>query len=415
MRWSSRSGRLAAMLVAGFMVMSACGSDKDESDAGSDDGGGSAAKTVKIGVIAPLSGDLSALGAGIKNGADLAVKQANEEEKIEGWKFVLDAQDDTANPQTAGTVASKLASDSKVIGVVGTLNSSTAEQVQPILDQAGIVMVSPANTNPTLSQGADPAGKKRPYPTYFRVSTTDAVQGPFAADYALEGAGFKKAIIIHDKKTYGQGLANAFKTRFEEKGGKVLTVETVDPEEKKFDAVLSKVKPLGGDFIYYGGEYPAASLISSQANGIGLTIPLMGGDGIYSGTFIEVAQAGGEGDLATSVGGPTDQLASAKSFVDAYEAAGYADPYEAYGAYSYDATNVIIDAAAKVLPDVDAIDDEVLADIVAAVGETDLEGATGPVSFDEFGDTNTKVLTVYKVEAGPDGLAWKPQKTDEFK
>ena len=150
-------------------------------------------------------------------------------------------------------------------------------------------------------------------------------------------------MVVHDKKTYGQGLALQFKAQFEKNGGKVPTVETIEPEDKDFAAVLSKIKRSNPDMIYYGGEYPAASLLTSQADQQGLKVPLMGGDGIYSGTYISVAKAAGEGDLATSVGAPTDKLATAKSFVDAYAAAGYADPYEAYGAYSYDAANVIID------------------------------------------------------------------------
>jgi len=132
------------------------------------------------------------------------------------------------------------------MGIVGTLNSSVAEKVAPILNSQKVVMVSPANTNPTLTQGPDPNRSVRPFEYYFRVATTDLIQGPFAANYAYDTAKKRNVVVVHDKKTYGQGLANAFKTRFEEKGGKVLTVETVDPEEKKFDAVLSKVKPDGG-------------------------------------------------------------------------------------------------------------------------------------------------------------------------
>src|SRR6266516_4390010 len=119
-------------------------------------GGGSANKTVKLGVIAPLTGPLSALGLGIKNGADLAVKQANQKGTVKGYTIVLDAQDDTATAATGANAANKLASDPLVAGVVGTLNSSVAQQVAPVLQKAGIVEISPANTNPTLTRGKDP-------------------------------------------------------------------------------------------------------------------------------------------------------------------------------------------------------------------------------------------------------------------
>jgi branched-chain amino acid transport system substrate-binding protein len=306
--------------------------------------------------------------------------------------------------------ATKLSDDKSVMAVIGTLNTSVAEKVAPILNSQKVVMISPANTGPALTQGTDPNKKARPFEYYFRVATTDLIQGPFAANYAYQTAGKRNVVVIHDKKSYGQGLALQFKAQFEKLGGKVPTVETVEPEDKDFSAVLSKIKRANPDMIYFGGEYPAASLLTSQADQQGLKVPLMGGDGIYSGTYITVAKQAGEGDLATSVGAPTDKLPAAKSFVDAYQAAGYADPYEAYGAYAYDAASVIINALAKVLPDESKITDELRPKLRQAVQDGVIDGVTGKVGFDQFGDTTTRVLTVYKVE----NQAWKPQETKEF-
>jgi branched-chain amino acid transport system substrate-binding protein len=243
------------------------------------------------------------------------------------------------------------------------------------------------------------------------VATTDSIQGPFAADFVADTLKAKNVVVIHDKKVYGQGLALAFKGRVEEKGVKVPTVETVGENDKDFSAVLSRIKRFNADLIYYGGEYPAASLLTSQADQQGIKTPLMGGDGIFSGTYVEVAKEAGNGDYATSVGAPTEQLPTAKAFVDAYKAAGYPDPYEAYGAYAFDAANVIIEALAKVLEGKDEIDESVREELRDAVQGTGFDGVTGKVSFDEYGDTTTRILTVYKVDGG----AWKPQKTAEFK
>ena len=407
----SRFRRLSALLAIAAILFAACGSDAEETPEGGGEGGGSAAdKTVKIGVIAPLSGSLSALGQGIKNSVDLAIKQANEEGKIEGWTIELAAEDDTAKADVGAQVATKLASDSEVVGVVGTLNSSVATQVQPILDRENIVMVSPANTGIELTQGTDAANKKRQFESYFRVATTDAIQGPFAADYATEDLKAKNIVTIHDKKTYGQGLAAAFTEQATENGAKIVAAETINPGDQDFSAVLTKIKPLNPDLIYYGGEYPEAQLLTSQAKAQGIEAPLMGGDGIYDATYIATAKEAAEGDLCTSVGAPTDDLESAAEFVKAYEAANYADPYSAYGAYAYDAANVIIEAMAKVLEGEDELTPELREEIVAAVQDTELDGVTGEVSFDEFGDTTTKVLTVYKVTNGE----WTAVKTDEF-
>jgi branched-chain amino acid transport system substrate-binding protein len=404
-----RFWRIPVLVAVAALLLGACGSNKDE---GSSTGTTTANKnTVKIGVIAPLSGSLSALGQGIKNSVDLAIKQANDKNKVKGWTIELAAEDDTAKADVGAQVASKLESDTAVAGVVGTLNSSVALQVQPILARANVVMVSPANTGIELTQGTDPANKKRPYPNYFRVATTDAIQGPFAANYASKDLNAKNVVTIHDKKTYGQGLVAEFTKQLVKNGGKVVAAETINPGDQDFSAVLTKIKPLNADLIYYGGEYPEAQLLTSQAKAQGIKAPLMGGDGIFDKTYIATAKEASEGDLCTSVGAPTDDLASAADFVAAYKAAGYKDDFSAYGAYSYDAANVIIDALAKVLSGKTALTPALKQDIITAVQGTKLDGVTGKLAFDEFGDTTTKVLTVYKVTQ----QLWKAVKTDEFK
>ena len=248
------------------------------------------------------------------------------------------------------------------------------------------------------------------FTNYFRVCTTDDIQGPFGADYVYDTLGFKKVAVVHDKKAYGQGLTDAFKAEFTKKGGTVLTTETVNPGDKDFGAVISKIKPLGPQLVYYGGEYPEASLLTSQMKGQGLNIPLMGGDGLVDKTYGQVAGASAEGDLATNVGAPADQLSSAKKFIDDYKAAGYKDDFSAYGAYAFDAANVIINAMAKVLPGKDKIDATVRKAVIDEVQKTQLDGVTGKVAFDNFGDSTSKILTVYKIKSG----VFSPEKTADF-
>ncbi len=397
-----------ASLLAATLAFSACG---QRSGGGETGGGGTGdAKVAKIGVIAPLSGDLSALGLGIKNSVDLAIKQANESNAIPGWKLEIAAEDDEAKPDVGKNAATKLAGEEDVVGIVGTLNSSVAQSVQPVLASANITQVSPANTNPTLTRGANPDSPKRPYKTYFRTCTTDAIQGPFAARYLFTTAGVKKVATIHDKKAYGQGLVEAFTAEFKNLGGEVVAAETINPDDKDYGSVITQVKAANPEAVYYGGEFPQSGPLSQQAKAAGLTVPLMGGDGMYSPNFIKLAGKTAEGDLATSVGAPTDTLPSAKAFVDAYAAANYPEPYEAYGAYSFDAANAIINALKVSLKDASSAKDA-RQPTVDAMASVSFDGATGKVAFDEYGDTTTKVLTVYKVEGGE----WKPAKTEEFK
>jgi branched-chain amino acid transport system substrate-binding protein len=385
---------LPGLAVAVILAMVATGCSR-ESGGG---GGGEAKKTAKIGVIAPLTGPLSALGLGIKNSVDLAVKQANTKGTVPGYTLVLDAQDDAATPATGANAANKLASDDTLAGVIGTLNSSVAQQVAPVLAKVSVAQISPANTNPTLTRGQkfldSPA---RVWPTYFRVCTTDAVQGPFAADYASKQAAFKTVVTIHDKKTYGQGLVAEFTKQFEKDGGKVLSGETINPGDRDFGAVASKVASAKPDFVYYGGEYPEAGPLSAQIKDRGFKGPLFGGDGIYDDNFIK--GGGGkkaDGDLATSVGAPTEKLDTAKQFVSDYKAAGYSEPFSAYGAFSYDAANILIQAMSKSLGEGTVKDNRTK--ILDAINQTqNYNGVIGTTSFDQYGDTSNKVLTVYKV------------------
>ncbi|MBP6996853.1 MAG: branched-chain amino acid ABC transporter substrate-binding protein [Phycicoccus sp.] len=396
---------IGTSLVVASLALTACGSR--DSDTGSDSAS-SGDKVVKIGVIAPLTGDLSALGLGIKNSVDLAIKEANDKGTIPGWTIELAAEDDEAKPDVGKNAATKLAGDDAVAGVVGTLNSSVALQTQPVLAAANIIQVSPANTNPALTKGDD---GKRLYPTYFRTCTTDAVQGPFAAQYLL-GAGITKVATVNDKKAYGQGLVTAFEAEFKKGGGEIVASETINADDttKDYSAVIAALKPTAPQAVYYGGEYPQAGPLSQQMKTNGLTVPLMGGDGIYDGKYIELAGTGSDGDMATSVGAPTDSSDAGKAFLAAYEAAGYKEPAAAYGGYAYDAANSIIEALKTSLKDATDVKSAREAGVTAMSGVS-FDGVTGAVGFDEFGDSTSKVLTVYKVTGGK----WAPEKTDEFK
>ncbi|USQ87722.1 branched-chain amino acid ABC transporter substrate-binding protein [Streptomyces phaeoluteigriseus] len=398
---------ITAALSAGALTLTACGS-RDSDDKGSDSGG----TTVTIGVDAPLTGDLSALGLGIKNSVDLAAKTANKEKYVEGVTFKIEALDDQAQPSSGQQNATKLVADKSVLGVVGPLNSSVAESMQKVFDDAKLVEVSPANTNPALTQGTDwQNSKKRVYNSYFRTATTDAVQGPFAAQYLFNDAKKKKVFVIDDKKTYGAGLAATFTEEFKKLGGAVAGTEHINPDSKDFSAIATKVKNSGADVVYYGGEYPQAGPLSKQIKAAGAKIPVVGGDGIYSADFIKLAGASAAGDLATSVGAPVEELPSAKEFVANYKAENYKEAYEAYGGYSYDSAWAIIEAVKKVVDDNDGkLPDDARAKVTAAMQNVSFDGVTGKVSFDEFGDATNKQLTVYAVENG----AWKPVKSGTY-
>jgi branched-chain amino acid transport system substrate-binding protein len=388
----------ASVFTTGALTLTACGSR----DSGGDKSGSGSGTTVVIGVDAPLTGQNSATGLGIQYGAQIAVDDANKNKTVDGVTFKIQALDDKAQPATGQQNATTFVSKSEVLGVVGPLNSGVAQSMQQVFNAANMVEISPSNTNPALTQGPDWAkGKKtRPYKTYFRTATTDALQGAYAAEFAYNKIG-KKVFVVDDKQTYGAGLATIFKDQFAKRGGKVVGTDHVNTGDKDFSTLVTKIKNSGADLLYYGGQYDESSVITKQLKAAGAKIPLFGGDGMFSDTYISTAGSASEGDYVTSVGAPIDTLPAAKDFVQKYKSAGYKGDYGTYGAYAYDATNAIINAVKKAVDDGGGkLPSDARAKIVEAVQASDFTGISGKVSFDQYGDTTNKQLTVYKVTNG---------------
>jgi branched-chain amino acid transport system substrate-binding protein len=227
------------------------------------------------------------------------------------------------------------------------------------------------------------------------------------ADYASTDLGATTVAVVSETKSVSKGLADRFTAEFEGNGGQVVYSKTVPDGTTDFATVASEIAPLNPNLIFFGGEYEVAAALSTAT--ASLSAPLMGGDGIKDDAYIQAAGTDAEGDIASSIGAPIDQLASAAEYEAAYQAAGYADPPSVFGPYAYDATNVIIDAAAKALKGKSAVNKKARNAVVKSVQATDTEGITGRIAFDEFGDTVTKVFTIYRVTGG----AWVPVKTVE--
>ncbi|MFK0189550.1 ABC transporter substrate-binding protein [Kitasatospora sp. NPDC090308] len=392
---------IVTMAVTGALTLSACGSRGGKSDSGSDSAKGDT--KVVIGVDAPLTGKLSALGQGIKNSVDLAVNKANKDKVVPGVTFAIEPLDDQANPTSGQQNATKLVGEKDVAGVVGPLNSSVSLTMQKVFNDAHLAQISPANTNPQLSLGPDWGSGKftRPYASFFRTATTDVVQGKFAAQYLFNDAKKTKVYVIDDKKTYGAGLAAIFQEEFKKLGGTVVGTDHVNPDDKDFSAVATKVAAAGADSVYYGGEYPEAGPLSDQIKKAGAAVPLFGGDGIYDDEYIKLSNGNSNGDLATSVGAPVEELDSAKTFIDDYKAANYKDAYAAYGGYSYDAAWSLVEAVkAVVAANGGKVPSDLRQKVIDALGKVSFDGVTGKVSFDQYGDTTNKQLTVYTVKDG---------------
>ena len=385
---------VVAALVAFAMIATGCGGGSTPAKSTS----GTKAKTIDIGIGAPLTAGAVALGQGMKRGALLAIDQANksEEAKSLGITFKGVDGDDQGDPKTGVTVANTFTSDAALLGVMGHLNSGVSIPASKVYAQKKIVMVSPASTNPALTQQG--------LANVFRVCTTDAVQGPAAADYATKLLGMKSAYVVDDSTPYGEGLAAEFAKQFTANGGKVVGTAKTSDKDTDFNALVTKIKNLNPDVIYYGGIYNAGALLAKQSKEAGMKAALMGGDGLYDKAFIELAgAAAAEGDFATSVGLPIDKLPKGVDFTTAYAVMFPGQDIAAYDAYAYDATDVIIKAVLKAAKDggLDKLTtpsgrDAVIANVAAAK----TTGVTGDIAFDANGDTTNKAISLYVVEGG---------------
>ncbi|MFD6892762.1 bifunctional serine/threonine-protein kinase/ABC transporter substrate-binding protein [Streptomyces sp. NPDC059957] len=377
---------------------------RDTPPGGGTTGGGSSASavTVVIGVDAPLSGGLSAMGVGMKNSADLAVRTSNRTGHVPGVKFEIKALDDEGTPEKGRPNAAQFVDDGKVLGIVGPLTSGVAKTMAQPLGQANLVNVSPANTDPVLTLGPDWAkgSKSRPYKSYFRTVATDVDQGPFAARYLHGDAGKRKLYVIDDGSAFGTGLTAGFSAAFTKLGGTVVGTDRVDPGQGDFSYLASQIRGSGADAVYFGGYYDTAGPLSEQLKQAGVSVPLMGGDGIFDQQFL-TTNTKAEGDLATGIGVPAEDLAKGQEFLKQYEEAGYPEAAGSYGPYAYDAAWAVIEAVKAVVEaHGGALPADARAKMPQAVSGLAFDGVTGRVAFDEYGDTVNRRLTVYAVKGG---------------
>ncbi|WP_338703150.1 branched-chain amino acid ABC transporter substrate-binding protein [Streptomyces sp. Q6] len=404
-RGRSRSLALAVPLLAGSLVLTACGS-RDDGSGGDDASQGTT--TVTIGFDAPLSKDLAAVGLGMRNSAQLAVTKANKDKLVPGVTFKLAAKDDQATPNIGQQNAAAFVADTTVVGVVGAYNSSVSAAMQSTLHDAGMVQVSGANTAATLTQGAryktDP---EREYDNYFRTISTDAVAAPVMAAYFYKDLKVKKIATVDDKKTYGTGIVQNFTEAYRKLGGEVAVHQSVNPDESDYAAVVNSVKSSGAQGVFYGGEYPQAGPLKKQLVSAGFDGPMGGGDAVKDDALIPLAGGkAADGVCAHSDGAPVDSLDSARTFVADYKAAGYSEGYGVFGAYVYDATTALMKAVGTA---VEANDGKVgditrlRPKVVDAMQKTAFDGVTGKIGFDEYGDSVNQVISVNCVQDG----AWK--------
>ncbi|WP_339448625.1 ABC transporter substrate-binding protein [Pseudomonas sp. EA_5y_Pfl2_R50] len=281
---------------------------------------------VKIGVAGPMTGANAAFGEQYMKGAQAAADAVNAAGGVNGEKIVLVKGDDACEPKQAVTVAKDL-TNQKVAGVVGHFCSSSTIPASEIYDEAGIIAITPGSTNPQVTE--------RGLSAMFRMCGRDDQQGIVAGDYIVDVLKGKKVVVLHDKDTYGQGLADATKAQLEKRGVKPVLYEGLTRGEKDFSTIVTKIRGAGADVVYFGGLHPEAGPLVRQLREQGLKdVKFMSDDGIVTDEL--VTTAGGpqfvDGVLMT-FGADPRMLPDSKAVVDAFRKAG-TEP-EGYTLYAY--------------------------------------------------------------------------------
>jgi branched-chain amino acid transport system substrate-binding protein len=332
--------------------------------------------TIKIATQSPLSGGQAVLGEAIKLGTQLAVEQLKGPVEKLGFKVEVVPFDDQAKPDVGVANARNLMADKDILAVVGHLNSGVAIPSSEVYKEDNLVMVSPANTNPVITD--------RNLPNVNRVCGRDDVQGQVGAEFAKTTLKAKTAYVIHDKTTYGQGVAEYFKTAAEVQKIQILGFEGTE-EKANFDPIITPMKAKNPDLIYFGGIYDQGAVFVKQMREKGVKGKFLGPDGMDSSDFAKITGKAGVGSYYTTTAGPATVFPEAKKFIADHKAKFKKDP-EPYATEAYDSAAVILKAVEKAINANNGnkpTREQVAKAVRATKGH---KGLTGTITFDEKGD-----------------------------
>jgi branched-chain amino acid transport system substrate-binding protein len=362
-------------------------------------------KSVTIGIELPLTGADADSATRIRNGATMALDDINAAGGAGGYHLnvtVLDSGTATAgqyDPAQAATNAKKFAADSNVVALVGPQMSGEGKAMTPILSQANLATITPSSTNPDIT---DPkfAGQYKPggKAIYFRTVTTDAYQGPNMANYMRDTLKVKSVYILDDSGAYGVGMANAFEAQAKKIGLNVMGHDQLDPKEADYTTVLTKVKGLNPDAVYYGGVSQAGVKVAKQSFDIMPKMIKAGGDGMVDGGILSGAGFPAvEGWYATQASPDAVDDPANADWAARYTKTFNMTP-SLYAVTAYDAVVVIADAVKRVAASGKPVNRDTVRD---AIQSSNVKTMQGNVSFDENGDITSKVISVWQIHHDP--------------
>ena len=394
------SRRTTFKAVAGVAASAAIGVHEAEA----------ADKVLRIGMDLSFTGADAESAARIANGGIMAFEEANAAKAVKGYTFeVVKLDDATAtagqyDPAQAATNARKMVSDKSYVAALGPQMSGAGKAMTPILSAGNLATITPSSTNPDITDPKfaaqyKPAGKA----IYFRTVATDAFQGPNMANYMADKLKVKSIFVLDDSGAYGVGLADAFQGQAEKKGIKVLGRDRLDPKATDYAAILTKIKSLNPDALYYGGVGQAGVKLVKQSYDIVPKMIKAGGDGIYGSDILKGAGFPAvEGWYATNAAPHVTEDPKTAKFSAAFNKRFNMFP-EDYSATCYVGAQVIIAAVKKVAATGKDVTRDAVRDAINSI--TLADSLIGPVAFDENGDVKNKIISVFQVKQAKE----KPQ------
>jgi branched-chain amino acid transport system substrate-binding protein len=345
---------------------------------------------IKVGFAAPLTGANAGYGKDLQNGVQLALDEANAKKIQIGGKtanFTIQAEDDQADPRVGVQAAQKLV-DAGVAVVVGHFNSGTTIPASQIYQTAGIPIIDPAATNPTITQ--------RGFDNVFTVISSDAQNAGTAGTYAVTVTKAKKISIIDDRTAFGQGEADEFEKAVKAAGGSIVARQYSDNQTVDFSAQLTALKGVGTDLIFFGGLDRQAAAVAKRMKQLGLSAQFVGGGGVMDADFLKLAGDASEGAMAWEYGSPLDKLPQGKVFADKFQKR-FGVAILSYAPFGYDAAWAAVNAMQKA----GSIDPKVYRPVLKTIS---FPGITGTIAFDDKGALKNASSTMYQVKNG----AWVP-------
>jgi len=344
------------------------------------------AKVIKIASQSPLSGGQSVLGTGLRNATELAIEQLGGPLTDMGFDIQFVPFDDQATPDVGVANAQQIVADAAILAVVGHFNSGVAIPSSEVYDKNNLVMVSPANTNPAVTD--------RGLKTVNRVCGRDDAQGAVGAQYAAT-LGIKSVYVLNDTTAYGAGVASYFRDNAESLGITVLGYEGTE-EKSNFDGIIQPILALAPEAVYMGGIYDQMGVFANQLVAAGYTGQLLGPDGLDSPDFAKLAGTAAVGLFYSSAAGPASAYPGTAQFVKDYTAK-YGSAPTPYAAEAYDSAGIAIAGILKAATDANGEIPTREAVAAAVRATTDYQGLTGSITFDANGDRAQANYFVLKV------------------